>query len=54
MNRIGRLIESMGYHPNWILAKDKLINLNIYNIKNISEKDYLFAYISEQILYEKK
>jgi 4a-hydroxytetrahydrobiopterin dehydratase len=55
MNRIGRLADSMDHHPDWTVAKDKLtINLNTHDIKDISEKDYLLAYISEQILYEEE
>jgi pterin-4a-carbinolamine dehydratase len=29
-----------------------LIDLNTHDIKDISEKDYLLAFISEQILFE--
>jgi len=52
MNRIGRLADSMDHHPDWTLSSDKLtINLNTHDIKDISEKDYLLAYLAEQILY---
>ena len=53
MNRIGRLADSMDHHPDWTLSSDRLImNINTHDIKDISEKDYLLAYIAEQILYE--
>lgn len=42
----------MDHHPDWTLSSDKLtINLNTHDIKDISEKDYLLAYLAEQILY---
>lgn len=52
MNRIGRLADSMDHHPDWTLSADRLvINLNTHDIKDISQKDYLLAFIAEQVLY---
>ena len=53
MNRIGRLADSMDHHPDWTLSGGRLIiNLNTHDIGDISEKDYLLAFLTEQILYQ--
>lgn len=42
----------MDHHPDWTLSADRLvINLNTHDIKDISQKDYLLAFIAEQVLY---
>ena len=51
MNQIGRIADEMDHHPEWTLSTDTLhVDLNTHEIKGISEKDYLLAYVFEELM----
>ena len=51
MNQIGRIADQMDHHPEWTLTADSLkVDLNTHEIKNISEKDYLLAFVVESLM----